>query len=138
MNGYEREKYFYGMFELVGMYWLEDRAKLKRSIAIDSAVEIVRENDNKYDKNAVAVYNSRREKLGYISRFQNEELASLMDDGLKFTGEVKKIKVKTTGASAIIAIFCTDYGYQLKAGIENWKRKTLIEDITSFDSDTDS
>ncbi len=134
MNGYVREKYFYGEFELVGMYWLDNRAELKRSINIGSFVSIVREAENRYDKNAVSVYNRAGSKLGYISRFQNEELAFLLDEGLKFTGEIQKLKIKTTGATAILAVFCTSYGYQLKAGIEAWKRKTLIDDINRFDS----
>ncbi len=138
MNGYIREKYYYGTFELVGMFWRDDRADLKKSIHIGSELDIVRENDNKYDKNAVAVYNKRGHKLGYISRFQNEELASLLDDGLQFTAEVKRLKIKTTGASAILAVFCTNYGYQLHAGIESWKRKTLIEDIMTFDGSNDN
>ncbi len=137
MNGYIREKYYYGDFELVGMFWRDDRSELKRSIHIGSTVTVVRDKDNKHDKNAVAIYNDRGRQLGYISRFQNEELASLLDDGLHFTGQIKRLRVKTTGASAIIAVYCTDYGYQLKSGIENWKRKTLIEDIMSFDSRDD-
>ncbi len=133
MSGYSREKYFYGEFELVGMYWLDNRSELKRSISVGSCVSIVREPDNKYDKNAIAIHNRNGDKLGYISKLQNEELAFLLDEGLGFTAEVQRLKVKTTGASAILTVFCTSYGYQLKAGIEAWKRKTLIDDINSLD-----
>lgn len=45
---------------------------------------LFREPDNQYDEWAVAVYLTKQDKIGFISRFKNETIARLMDAGKKF------------------------------------------------------
>lgn len=45
---------------------------------------LFREPENEHDEWAIAVYITRDDKLGYISRFKNETIARLMDAGKKF------------------------------------------------------
>ena len=42
---------------------------------------LIRESENEYDNFAVAIYTSRREKLGYLPRSKNETIARLLDAG---------------------------------------------------------
>ncbi len=47
---------------------------------------LIRETENKYDKFAVAIYTSNREKLGYLPRSKNETIARLLDAGKMMFG----------------------------------------------------
>lgn len=49
----------------------------------DEALDLVREPDNEYDENAIAVY-SDGIKIGYIPRTMNADLAEAMDEGRVF------------------------------------------------------
>ena len=54
--------------------------------AITPGTELLlfREPDNEYDAWAIAVYRTKTDKLGFITRFKNETIARLMDAGKKF------------------------------------------------------
>ena len=47
---------------------------------------LIRESENEYDNFAVAIYTSRREKLGYLPRSKNETIARLLDAGKMIFG----------------------------------------------------
>ena len=49
---------------------------------------LYREPNNEYDKWAVAIYRTEEDKVGYITRFKNETIARLMDEGKKFIAVV--------------------------------------------------
>lgn len=42
---------------------------------------LIRETNNKYDSFAVAIYNSKNQKLGYLPREKNETISRLLDAG---------------------------------------------------------
>lgn len=44
-------------------------------------LKLIREPENKYDRLAIRINDSKGNKLGYIPRAKNEVLASLMDAG---------------------------------------------------------
>lgn len=65
----------------------EERAALE-ALTPGTELMLFREPDNKYDEWCIAVYLTKDDKLGYISRFKNETIARLMDVGKKFIGVV--------------------------------------------------
>ena len=60
-------------------------------------VMLVREPDNPYDKNAIAVLRESGEQIGYISRKYNERLAKHLDNGEPYYAFVEKIVKESFG-----------------------------------------
>ena len=58
--------------------------KLMKSLKPGVELNLVREPDNKYDRWAIAIYTAKKEMIGYVTRFKNESIARLMDNGYKF------------------------------------------------------
>jgi HIRAN domain len=84
------------------------------------AIDLVREYDNKFDKNAVAVINRKGEQLGYLPT--GDRMAIHIDLGGKYSAVVKKI---TGGPSILDKIFRNigkNYGcvLQIEKGGINW------------------
>jgi len=70
---------------------------IKRYVEDEMPVYLEREPDNKYDKNAIAVYIivpvllglfQSKKQIGYIKSDAAKSLAKKMDDGVKITGEI--------------------------------------------------
>ncbi len=123
------DRIFYGRFDLVGMYYLDDRSELKRTLEIGLRLFPERQRDNKADKNAVAVTDGRGRLYGYIRQRQNTELAFLMDSGVEFIAEVTDYKIKRTGAAAVLALYSISRREVYFEAIEKYKRYTLLEEI---------
>lgn len=67
----------------------EEGQKLIDSLQPGVPLLLRRESDNRYDAWAVAVYTDNGEKkLGYITRYKNESIARLLDDGYVLCAEV--------------------------------------------------
>lgn len=69
--------------QVAGTTYRKNIKELEPSLVPDQMYRMVREQDNKYDPNAVAIY-FEKEKLGYIPAEQNEIIARLMDAGKFF------------------------------------------------------
>ena len=71
-------------------FHIENEAEQEALNAITPGTELMlfREPENEYDEWAVAVYLTKDDKLGFVSRFKNETIARLMDAGKKFIGVV--------------------------------------------------
>lgn len=123
------DRFFYGKFNLVGMYYLDNRSEMKRKLDIGTNLYFLREAKNKADKNAIAIVSAVNEKFGYVKKSQNEEMAMLMDCGVEFVGEVIELKIKTTGAAAVLAVYCTSKRELFVDALEKYKRFTLLEDV---------
>ena len=54
---------------------------LRSSLHPGKPLRLVREPDNDCDRWAIAVYTTDDRKLGYITRFKNEPIARMMDEG---------------------------------------------------------
>lgn len=69
----------FGNFEIAGFtYWEGCRAF--GQMRIGTALRLVREDDNKFDPYAVAIY-FKNFKLGFIPRSKNEAISQLLDLG---------------------------------------------------------
>ena len=76
-------------------------AEVLKALKPGDAVTLVREPENKFDKNAVAVYVGA-EKVGYIPKGKNVALAALIDQtGAEVTPHQKKVRL--TGVIHIAA-----------------------------------
>jgi len=58
-----------------------DLASIEPQLTANDRFLLLCESENEYDKFAVAIYTSRREKLGYLPRSKNETIARLLDAG---------------------------------------------------------
>lgn len=61
----------------------EDR-KLLEALTPGAELHLFRDPDNDYDPWAISVFTSEDRELGYVTRFKNETIARLMDQGKVF------------------------------------------------------
>ncbi|HET6720727.1 MAG TPA: HIRAN domain-containing protein [Rhodocyclaceae bacterium] len=64
--------------------------ELQRDIRVGDTLELVREPDNRHDKNAVSV-RWRGQALGYLPRKENRAVAKAIDDGESVRATVEKL-----------------------------------------------
>lgn len=72
----------YGRYIVVGLRYHDGIAKAGEQVSL------VRERSNKWDRNAIRVYNSNDEGVGYIARGMAAKLAPMMDMGARVYGRV--------------------------------------------------
>lgn len=58
-----------------------------KSLSEGDELDVVRDVENKYDSNAVALYHSGLH-LGFVAKETAEELAPLLDEGYQFTATI--------------------------------------------------
>lgn len=73
---------------VAGTSFIENLEEVESRLEMNQHLDLVREPDNKYDSFAIAIYNAKGEKLGYVPRDKNEMPARLMDAGKWFYGKV--------------------------------------------------
>jgi len=59
-------------------------------LRVGDRLELARESDNRYDRNAVSV-SWRGRKLGYVPRHENAALAWALDRGASFTARISRL-----------------------------------------------
>lgn len=73
---------------VAGLYFHVDQEKdgqqLLESLTPGTELRLFRDTDNEHDKWAISVYTTDDRELGYVSRFKNETIARLMDQGKVF------------------------------------------------------
>ncbi len=91
----------------------EDGGKRQEVIAgckVDELVLLIRESENPYDSNAIAVYHSSRKQIGFIAADLAERLAPDMDSGQPISARISDLTGGTPekpsrGVNLEIAIF---------------------------------
>ena len=81
-----RQRVVLGAQPLAGYQYHAGR-KLWSQLRVGDALSLVREPENVYDARAIRV-EWRGEKLGYVPRAGNEDLAALMDQGARLTARI--------------------------------------------------
>ena len=66
----------------------EEGRKLLESLTPGTQLHLFREPDNEHDCWAISVYTTDDRELGYVTRFKNETIARLMDEGKVFQAYV--------------------------------------------------
>ena len=77
---------------IAGTSYLKD-SKVLEKIKSGEKLLLQRE-DNKFDNNAILVFNEAKEKLGYVPERDNIVFARLMDAGKLLCGKIKSIEPK--------------------------------------------
>ena len=67
------------------------RQALIKHLKIGQPVFCIREPNNPYDKNAIAVYDTEKNQLGYLSTDLADSFARDMDKGLKLTVTISSL-----------------------------------------------
>jgi hypothetical protein len=88
----------------------ENRQDFIKLLSTGQKLQLIREPDNSYDSNAIAVY-SEVQKLGYISRNIAKQLATDIDCGFRTDVQVEKITnhdFSLFGVNIRVALYCPD------------------------------
>ncbi len=67
-----------------------------------------REPENPYDALAIMVVDDNEEKLGYIPRDDNHELAQMLDDGKEFVAVILEVDLESPYQKLCIGVFEED------------------------------
>ncbi len=62
----------------------EEGKELLKALTPGTELHLFRDPDNEHDKWAISVYTTDDRELGYVTRFKNETIARLMDQGKVF------------------------------------------------------
>ena len=74
---------------IVGSKYLEDKEPLEK-LGDGDTVFFAFEPDNEFDKNAIRVVNSKKQKLGYIPKGDQKEISKVM--GVKYKAEIDDVE----------------------------------------------
>ncbi len=112
---------------ITGSYYTDNIKEGAKACRHKDTVFFKREPFNEYDRMAVAVYNQKGIKLGYISRNESAAVANVMDSGFaeECFGEITYINKKRESVGLLADCFfrCEDrYIERLKTLIEESKR----------------
>lgn len=110
-------------------------------LKVGDIIKLLREPNNIYDKNAIAVYNINNEKIGYIARDDEKKLAEFMGEGNEYEASVTS-KKSGNGLSHYVDIQITkvdlqSYSNELSNSyqIQDTKYSNIVDkpEITTID-----
>ena len=77
---------------VAGVRYLEDRGQVLAATVPGEPLRLVREVDNLYDNHAIRIDSWEDQKLGYVPRKANSDLAEQMDRGVVFVGIITALR----------------------------------------------
>lgn len=80
-----------GVAGLRHMKFTEEEKTNIREMPPETELKLVREPDNEYDKYAIQVHTMDGLMLGYVTRYKNETIARLMDEGRRFVAFTREL-----------------------------------------------
>ena len=92
---------------IAGTSYLKDPEVLEKIKCGDKL--LLQREDNKFDNNAILVFNEAKEKLGYVPERDNIVFARLMDAGKLLCGKIKSIEPKGSFRLINIEIYMIDF-----------------------------
>lgn len=92
---------------IVGSFFTENINEGAKASEIDDEIVLKREHYNKFDRHAVAAYNHRGIKLGYVSKQHNTAVANIMDSGMvsECFGIIKSLDKRRTSVGMLANIY---------------------------------
>ena len=78
------------------------------TIKVGDVLNLQREDNNKYDSNAILVLNGEKKKLGYVPEKDNIVFARLMDAGKLLRAKITDIKQKGNYTQINMGIYLVD------------------------------
>lgn len=103
-SGESHSTFLYGC-EVRGSDYLHLEDKVVPRLKENDPVLLIREADNKYDKNAISVATTAGLKLGYIPREHNLIFSRLIDSGNLLFGRVKNFHWDGKNLELIIKVY---------------------------------
>ncbi len=70
---------FFKTISIAGVQFLEDKWRVMATINVGDLLTLVREPDNDYDANAIRIDAMFEQKIGYMPRTENTEIAEKID-----------------------------------------------------------
>ncbi|WP_252248673.1 HIRAN domain-containing protein [Clostridium sp. ZBS20] len=77
---------------IIGLKFKNGQSPIQK-LEVGDSVKLIREPNNIYDKDSIAIYNVNSEMLGYIAKDDEKELAKAMDEGIEYESIVTSKKV---------------------------------------------
>lgn len=77
---------------IAGVQFLENRGQVMAALHVGNLLRLQRESDNPHDCKAIKITWDQRQKLGYVPRAENAELAEKMDNGVVFIAIITDIR----------------------------------------------
>ena len=105
---FTREIFLKDRLSIVGMRFQGGSLDLLREIQPGSRITFMREPENHHDPKAIMALDRQGRKLGYVSRYENDVISSLMDAGKTMYGVVSHIPrstdVRTSGPPTVLYV----------------------------------
>lgn len=79
------------MYSKIAGVTFEGRQKIVGNLAVGQRLKLVREPNNPYDPNAIAIKTEDSQHLGYINKKLASAIAPEMDSGVKFRASVSSV-----------------------------------------------
>ena len=100
---------------IVGSFFTENINEGAKASEIGDEIVLKRERYNKFDVYAVAAYNHRGIKLGYVSKHQNTAVSNIIDSGMvsECYGIITSLNKKRSSVGMLANLFyvCDDDDY---------------------------
>ena len=87
---------------------LLNNSPLLAALKVGDALTLVRE-DSKFDSNGIAIYDERKNRLGFVPEKDNAIFARLMDAGKMLVAKVAKTDKKGSFYQITIGIYLVDF-----------------------------
>lgn len=102
----------------------ENRQELLENLQVGTRVELLRQKDNEYDSNAIAVVLENQDQIGYLNKHLAARIAPIIDGGQEYNAEISAItggleQDLFTKQSYGVNIFVYKPGYKAKADLDD-------------------
>lgn len=77
---------------IAGVQFIENYGQIMASLHVGNFLRLEREPNNSHDHNAIRIDRDGRQKIGYVPRTENAELAEKMDNGVVFTAIITSLR----------------------------------------------
>lgn len=125
------DRHFIGKFRITGIFQTGRRRAIRDNTEPGDELTLRREYDNKYDEFAVAVYDRYGNRIGYIERRVNEEIAFCIDSGHECVAIISDTDKTgaTVGILADVFCVCDVVSMQkLKASFDGYLRDKIFRE----------
>lgn len=99
-----REVYLLSTY-IAGSGYVDGITEIFESIEIGDPLTLQREPTNPHDERAIAVYDVKDRRIGYIPRHKNEVFSRLMDAGFILYGKLIDMKTPASWPELTLAIY---------------------------------
>jgi len=93
---------------VAGTSYRENIKEIEKGLQEKDLLVFKRETDNRYDKLAIVIFDTKGQKLGYVPRDRNEVIARLMDAGKLIFGKLERKQWRDDWLKADIRVYMRD------------------------------